>query len=156
MRPRVPDCPLCPPELLEPQPLAETRTFSLAADRHPLACGHLVLLPREHLPRFAALPVDSAEELGRLMRWTEEMLAREVGPSTLLEYAAPGAEGEHAHAHILPNLPVDVQGDDEGLPVDGPADLAAAWRRWGGYLWLRRQGRGLALPPSRLGREGLR
>jgi diadenosine tetraphosphate (Ap4A) HIT family hydrolase len=156
MRPRVPGCSLCLPDQLEPQLLAETRTFSLAADRRPLVDGHLVLLPREHLPRFAALPAEREAELRELLGWVEGLLAREAGPATVLEYAAPGAEAEHAHAHVVPHLAGGALEDGGGLGADGPADLAAAWERWGGYLWVHRQGRGVALPPARLAGPGLR
>src|SRR4051794_290163 len=81
MEPRDPDCPFCPAATLEPQLLAETRTFAVAADPRPLRDGHLILVPRAHLPSFAALPDSAASEWRSLLGRIERMLAREIGPA---------------------------------------------------------------------------
>ena len=157
MRARVPGCPLCFPDQVEPQLVAETKTFSLAADPRPLVEGHLLLLPRAHLPSLAALAPERGPELRELLDQVAGLLAREAGPPTALEYAtAEGAEG-HAHVHLIPDLATEgLQPAAEPLPADGPAELAAAWRRWGGYLWLWRGGHGRALPPASLPGGGAR
>ncbi len=151
MRRRVPGCPFCEADQLEPLLLAETRRFALATAQRPLAPGHLVLLPREHLPSFAALLPEADAELRELLGRIDAFTAGELGLATVVENWPSESEREHAHAHVLPDphgqLLAELRragGTAEPLGLI-PADLAALHQRGGSPVFAWRAGQAWAL-----------
>jgi diadenosine tetraphosphate (Ap4A) HIT family hydrolase/8-oxo-dGTP pyrophosphatase MutT (NUDIX family) len=131
-------CSFCPGSLREPQTLTETKHFSVVADRDPLRDGHLLIVPRDHVPCVAAFPADWDAELTGLCAEAQEFLGELYGPTIIYERA--GEPTRHAHLHIVPSA-VSVREtllrDRVGEPIDSPDDIRGWYERRGPYLYYR-------------------
>lgn len=146
-------CPFCDDHRLEPQIVAETRGFYLVADLHPLREGHLLIIPREHLPCYGALPEDQDAEFLRLKSEVSQFLAREYAPPVFLEHGVAGQSVKHAHLHAIPGasgILAAVAPGRESMEAKGPADVRAWYADRGPYLYCEEDGRAVVLTPGRI------
>jgi len=131
----VPGCSFCAGDQREPQTLTETKHFSLLADRNPLRDGHLLIVPREHLPSLGALPAAWDAELSGLKSEAEDFIREKHGPT--IAYERGEALNRHAHLHILPaDAPLALLSDQQTHSAAGLADLHAWYESRGPYLFL--------------------
>ena len=113
-----------------PEPILTTAHFELVADRYPIAPGHLLILPRTHLPCFGATPASWQAELEGLVRLTSSFLRDTYGEPMLWENGIAEQSVHHAHLHFIP-MPASVTTlppPREALRIRG----LGAVRRWFG------------------------
>jgi diadenosine tetraphosphate (Ap4A) HIT family hydrolase len=105
------ECPFC--ERLRFANVSSAGGMAVAfADRFPVADGHMLVVPRRHLPRLEDLPVSEWQDVFELVRET----ARELVASTDVDGvnvgvnsgAVAGQTVEHAHVHVIPRRFGDV------------------------------------------------
>lgn len=97
-------------------PVIETQNFLVLADVAPVRLGHLLVLPRQHLPALSLLSPDQRQEMGLLVRRIFDVLTVGFGSVALGEHGSNGSVlktgcMDHAHLHICPTVldPTSVQ-----------------------------------------------
>lgn len=140
-----PHCPFCDHEALEPQIVAETTGFCIAADRQPLYDGHLLLISRAHLPCFGALAPETHAEFVELKARAAAFLVAAYGPCVFFEHGVAGQTVPHAHLHAVPGAPSVLSAVARGREtraVASWADVHAWYETRGPYLYYEEAGRG--------------
>lgn len=92
---------------LESRILRETDNFLVVVDISPLTKGHLLLIPREHLLSFGAVPPEQRLECDRLIYETTEVLTMSYTRPIVMEHGSSschdgGACIAHAHLQFVP------------------------------------------------------
>lgn len=144
-------CAFCSPHLVEPQTVAETDGFLLVADLRPLLEGHLLIIPREHLPCYGALPQSLEPEFLRLKAEAAEFLAREYGAPVFFEHGVAAQTVPHAHLHAVPSAPSILSRlalGREWRQIQGLDDLRTCYAASGPYLYYEEGRRPLVLSMS--------
>jgi diadenosine tetraphosphate (Ap4A) HIT family hydrolase len=144
-------CPFCRYEAVESQLIADGDDFLIAADLHPLAEGHLLLIPRQHLACYGALPEASWDELARLKDRISSFLAAEYGEPSFFEHGVAGQTVPHAHLHAVPGLPrllPTLATDRVCVSVAGIAGIRSWFRARGPYLYYEEGGNAVLLEPG--------
>jgi diadenosine tetraphosphate (Ap4A) HIT family hydrolase len=132
-------CPFCDPIRRRPQVVAETASFWVLADIQPLAPGHLLLVPKDHLPCFGALPEPLDAELAALRASVARFLAEFPGVPLYFEHGVAGQTVPHAHLHALcvpvrPGLSEHLSTLGAPVPIPDPAALRRLYARGGPYV----------------------
>jgi ATP adenylyltransferase len=107
-----------PPAMRENLVLVATETAFVVLNRYPFTAGHLLVLPKRHVPDLSSLPADEHDALFRLVRDSAARLTRAVGAQGLniginLGQAAGAGLAEHLHVHMVPRW----NGDTNFMPV---------------------------------------
>lgn len=104
-------------------------------NRYPYTNGHVMVVPKDHVPDLETLAEPAALEMMRLARRTEALLRAVYRPEGLNlginigKCAGAGVAG-HVHLHILPRW----TGDSNFMTATGetrvlPEDLETTWTR---------------------------
>jgi ATP adenylyltransferase len=104
-------------------------------NRFPYNSGHLMVVPRSHVPALEDLPPAAFSELHQELRQAIEALKRAYGPEGMnlgmnLGRVAGAGIAEHLHWHVVPRW----GGDTNFMPVIGdlrvvPEALDVSWAR---------------------------
>lgn len=115
--------------------LERGRTAYLVLNAFPYNGGHLMAVPYRHTASLAELPLETAEELMRLMRRAEQVLRQVYRPDGLnlglnLGESAGAGVAHHVHVHAVPRW----SGDTNFMTVVGetrvlPEMLENSWTR---------------------------
>ena len=121
-------------------PLYETEHFAVMAPRFPLAPGHLLIVPRQHIAVFAEVPLAWFGELERLTTVVREFQRAEYGREAFIREQGSPVERQavhHAHMHLVPVPFVpDVPAIEGGQRIGSWAAAAVASRRMSGYHYI--------------------
>jgi len=131
--------------------MADGDDFLIVADLHPLVEGHLLLIPRQHLACYGALPEAAWDELARLKDRISRFLVAEYGEPSFFEHGVAGQTVPHAHLHAVPGLPTllpTLAIDRACVPVSGIADIRSWFRAHGPYLYYEEGGSAVLLEPG--------
>ncbi len=126
-----------PSDSRQTTPLMVSKHFYVYASRFPLASGHLLIVPREHIPVYAEVPILWHRELERVIAtvrsfqremYGKESFAREQG-------SPPGSPGNrqsvrHAHFHLIP-----FDGDGSPLPAFAGETKLRSFADLARYRW---------------------
>lgn len=87
--------------------LHETEHFLVMSDLSPLAPGHLLIIPREHLLSFGSVPTEQRVELERFISKIAGVLSEHYSPPTIMEHGSSsrshgGKTVSHAHLQVFP------------------------------------------------------
>lgn len=90
----------------------ETDTLLVLMDIDPVTPGHLLVIPKAHLPALADLPEELAGEMFSVARRMAAALRRsslrcEGVNLFYADGAAAFQEIDHSHLHVLPRYPAD-------------------------------------------------
>jgi diadenosine tetraphosphate (Ap4A) HIT family hydrolase len=103
-------CPFC--DLQADRVWAENEKALALYDGYPLAEGHTLVVPREHVASLFDLGVDEQMAVWRLVADVRSALARRFGPDGfnvgLNDGQAAGQTVSHAHVHVVPRYSGDV------------------------------------------------
>ena len=140
-------CAFCNRDATRDTLLYEGRDFYVIADHAPIAEGHLLLIPREHLPHLAALPDHLHDEFESLKALLGDFVLSNYGALTYWENGIFGQSVPHAHLHAIsvsfdPSLYLD-----QGRAFSGIAGLQAE-HDGGHYFMIEQQGEARLLPPD--------
>jgi len=110
------------------------RTFAIL-NRFPYNNGHLMVVPRSHVPELAGLPREENEELAEKLRVAVRLLGQAYGAQGYnlgmnLGRVAGAGIADHLHWHVVPRW----NGDTNFMPVLGQTKvmiehLQASWDR---------------------------
>lgn len=135
----VSHCPFCHPAALE-NLLLETEHFLVLGDHAPLVDGHILIIPREHLPCYGALPAALDAEFLELKQRVSAFLMQHYRAPVFFEHGVFHQTVFHAHLHAFPfgpiHLDVPTLAAGDGQPVDGLADIRAWYAPHGPYFYL--------------------
>lgn len=128
--PSEPDCPFCG---VEPERVvAETRDAIAIRDRHPLARGHTLVLPKAHGASLFAHPPRVQAQIWALVSDVRAALETELAPHGfnvgVNDGSAAGQTVAHAHVHVIPRFEGDVADPRGGVRWVIP-ERAAYWTR---------------------------
>lgn len=131
------ECAFCQHEALEVI-LTETPNFLVLADHAPLVAGHVLIVPREHLACYGALPVALEAEFLALKGRVAAFLRAAYAKATFFEHGVFHQTVFHAHLHAFPfgavSLPFHVM--NEARPAHGLTDVRAWYAKHGHYFYL--------------------
>jgi diadenosine tetraphosphate (Ap4A) HIT family hydrolase len=110
-------CPFC---LLGPeQILAENRHAVAIRDRYPLAEGHTLIIPRQHVGSVFDLPAEEVVAIWALVAEVRNNLVQEIAPDAFTigvnDGPAAGQTVMHAHVHVVPRHCGDVRDPRGGI-----------------------------------------
>jgi ATP adenylyltransferase len=114
--------------LAEPLFVHGGTTAFVVLNKFPYNNGHLMVVPRRHVPRLGDLSQAELLEIMTLAQAAERALGREYGPQAFnmginLGKAAGAGIAEHLHLHVVPRWDGDtsfmsVLGDTRVLPEE--------------------------------------
>ena len=98
--------------------VVKTERALVMLNRYPFASGHLLVIPRVHVPDLENLSAEEYDHLFRLVRESVTRLKKAVscdGVNVGINLGAPAGAGvrEHLHVHIVPRW----SGDTNFMPV---------------------------------------
>ena len=77
-------------------------------DIHPIRAGHVLIVPRAHVPTFETLPPELGHEIFDLAQRLAPIL-RTQWNAARAAFLFTGTDIAHAHAHVLPMVePTDI------------------------------------------------
>lgn len=121
-------CVFCAPD--EKLFLRSTRFASVILDRHPVAPGHALVVPRRHVASIFELANDELLGLWRLVAWYRTGGAGNVVPDGwnigVNDGLAAGQTVAHAHVHVIPRRRGDRADPRGGIRWIFP-DTARYW-----------------------------
>lgn len=130
--------------------LTRTRHFDIRASAFPLAPGHILITPRDHILTMGDVPVAWYPELEACANWVRQFhedaynqhtFTREQG-SPLVRQAA-----RHAHLHLVPVSGVVVLGRvPQAREVKSLLGVARYRAKHGGYHFVESNGKRLVMP----------
>lgn len=136
-------CIFCNPDLPPPQGskgtiLEDRGLFWILLDNHPLAAGHLLIVPKEHVACVGAYSDELMdafdEELARCLAFVEE----HYGRAAWFEHGVLGQTVFHSHVHVLPYdggvRELVPEGNDAISTVEEARDLRWLYEAQQGYL----------------------
>jgi ATP adenylyltransferase len=114
--------------------VAEQRTCFVILNLYPYNSGHVMVVPRRHVPTLAALEPDELTELAGLTRQSEMAITRAYSPEGInvgINLGRPAGAGivDHLHVHLVPRWAGDtnfmsVVGQVRVLPEELPQTAA--------------------------------
>jgi diadenosine tetraphosphate (Ap4A) HIT family hydrolase len=135
----VGDCVFCTREG-QPEALFETAGLRVVPDKFPMTPGHILIIPKEHLPCLAAAPEGLLAEVEAAAARVRHFLREAYGSEAMAwENGVAGQTVPHAHLHLLP-LPLaelpPVFRDAELVPIDGWEPVRRHYERHGSYRYV--------------------
>ncbi|MFH0832333.1 MAG: HIT family protein [Candidatus Aenigmatarchaeota archaeon] len=95
-------CPHCPGGFGLKYPLFHDDYFWIVCDAHPLTEGHILVIPKAHVPCMAALDNNAFVKFRELYENVSNFLNRAYGRTAVFEHGIAGQSVFHAHTHFLP------------------------------------------------------
>jgi diadenosine tetraphosphate (Ap4A) HIT family hydrolase len=99
--------------------VARSATAEAFPDAHPLSPGHRLIVPRRHVQSIFDLGEDRFADLWRLVHEVRGIPTERYLPAGLAvgcnDGAAAGQTVEHAHVHVIPRFPGDVEDPRGGI-----------------------------------------
>ncbi len=110
-------CPFCHPA---PERITHQSEFALALlDAYPVAPGHTLVIPRQHVPSLYDLPAREQDALWHLVRQVRQSLTDQFQPDAFNigcnDGPAAGQTVLHAHIHVIPRHFGDVSDPRGGI-----------------------------------------
>lgn len=99
--------------------LHQTDAFYVIADYAPLTPGHLLLIPKQHVPCLAELPPGYDAEFESVKSLIAQFALETYGRLTFWENGIVGQSVPHGHLHALPWSPDPARLANAGTPIDG-------------------------------------
>ncbi|MCI0536339.1 MAG: HIT family protein [Verrucomicrobiales bacterium] len=112
--------------------VAQTDNFLALPSVSPLARGHLLILPRSHIPSMTQLASEKFDEFLAFAREHCRRIEERLGSVLVFEHGvgrgeAGGCGVDHAHLHILPLSPSSAERVrtvvNAGYPLRSPASF---------------------------------
>lgn len=134
------DCPHCNPQSFALKHLLlDSSHFRVVCDVHPLTEGHILIIPKEHIPCIGACFEATFRELEKLYDKVVDFQKVTYGKHVIFEHGVVGQTVLHAHVHFLP-FPGELQDivpeKDNTRPLSSLGELQNIYRRDGKYLFL--------------------
>jgi diadenosine tetraphosphate (Ap4A) HIT family hydrolase len=109
-------CPFCSPSR---SPVLSSKHSFAFYDAYPVSEGHLLVVPKEHVPAYFQLSEQQESDLWKLVQRAKEHLEKKYHPDGFNvgfnEGAAAGQTIHHVHIHIIPRYQGDVEDPTGGI-----------------------------------------
>ena len=150
-----PSCPHCNDQLFAlKHPLLITEQFRVVCDVHPLAEGHILIIPKQPISCVGEFSPEMLEEFIKLYDSTSEFVKATYGSVSSFEHGKIGQTVYHAHVHILPfdGKPEDIisEGSEHMTSIQSMKDVQSEYKTRGQYLFFS-VGEGHGLVDTKLG-----
>ena len=133
-------CPHCDPasdaftDLLE-----ETEHFRIVCDYHPLAEGHILIIPKQHLSCVGEYSKVLFEEFIGHYETVVAFLKKHYGGVSVFEHGKIGQSVFHSHVHFLPYvgdpLTIVPEGREHLVALPSFVELQRLFKQYGRYLF---------------------
>ena len=114
---RTEKCPFC--NISEERVIAEDRKMIAIPDEFPVANGHTLVIPKEHVRSVFQLDTNESAHLWDFVVKIRQLLANRFKPDGfsigINDGDAAGQTVSHAHIHIIPRYKGDVEDPRGGL-----------------------------------------
>ena len=114
---RTEKCPFC--NISADRVIAEDRNIIAIADEFPVANGHTLVIPKEHVRSVFQLDTNESANLWKFVVKVRQLLADRFKPDGfnigINDGDAAGQTVSHAHIHIIPRYKGDVEDPRGGL-----------------------------------------
>ena len=124
--------------------LAETEHFILLADHAPLVEGHLLIVPRQHLACYGALPPALEADFLAAKRRAGAFLRTRYREPIFFEHGVFRQTVFHAHLHAIPfgavRFGVRALAAEHGRPVGALDDVRGWYAECGHYFYIEEPG----------------
>ena len=109
------DCELCRPE----EVVIENELAYVRHDNHALSRGHMLVVPKRHVPDFFAMSAEEQLAVVRLLGDAQRLVAARHSPDGYNIGAnvgkAAGQSRMHVHVHLIPRYAGDVPDPGGGI-----------------------------------------
>jgi diadenosine tetraphosphate (Ap4A) HIT family hydrolase len=134
------NCPHCDPNSFAlKHPLETTRNFYAVCDVHPLAEGHVLIIPKNHYSCAGEYPGEILMEFMSLYDKVSNFIKKQYGTLASFEHGIIGQTVFHSHVHILPfkGKVTDIvpEGGNRIKPLPSLFDLRELFEKEKGYLF---------------------
>ena len=142
-------CPFCQKGSFSPYLVAETQHFMVVCDYSPVAEGHILLVPKEHYPCYATLPISLLDELLEIKDQVTSFLSAYYSTPVFFEHGVAGQSVPHAHLHAAPAPKRSAEGDivanvlreaGQVTEIRGIFELLESFDKIGPYLYWEQNG----------------
>ncbi len=103
-------CPFC--NVASDRTFVRSSTAIAIRDAFPVANGHTLVIPRQHVPSIFDLPDSDQAQLWRLVAKVRSALAEQLSPDGfnigINDGESAGQTVPHAHIHVIPRCSGDV------------------------------------------------
>ena len=112
-------CPFCDDFAAGRNVVRAAGPFFFRWDRHPVAEGHLLVIPKRHVEWFSELSLIESQGLGSALQEAMELVKAKVNPDAvnigINDGAAAGRTVPHLHIHVIPRRSGDVEDPRGGV-----------------------------------------
>jgi diadenosine tetraphosphate (Ap4A) HIT family hydrolase len=117
--------------------LEQTENFYIVCDAHPLAEGHILIIPKRHISCVGNCPEYLFEEFLRLNEKVSDFLEKEYGSVSSFEHGILGQTVFHSHIHYLPftGKAIDIVPENKLKGIKTLFELKDLLKIDGGYLF---------------------
>lgn len=132
-------CRHCPGGEQLKDPLFENEYFWVVCDFHPLAQGHILIIPKNHISCFGALEEKAFLNFVDIYEKTKKFINENYGQAVIFEHGIVGQTVFHAHMHFLPfnGLINDVIREKENLvKINSLHEIKKEFDKNGRYLFI--------------------
>jgi diadenosine tetraphosphate (Ap4A) HIT family hydrolase len=126
-----------------------TDDFYILSDIGPIVPGHLLLIPRQHIPCLATLDKELEKPFFVLKEKIISFLRKNYGQPIIFEHGVTGQTVFHAHIHFIPtNEPLldKILGKVEARKIESLQDIRRYYKKDGSYLYLEEGSRKYIVP----------
>lgn len=134
------DCKFCDTSLLSSHyPIEETDNFYIVLEGYSIVGGHILLIPRSHMPCVGAFSKDLFDEFLELDAKIKNFIIQTYGSMASFEHGVYGQTIYHSHVHYLPYNGTSNEIIPEGTKyyyrLNSLDDLKTMYEKDGGYLY---------------------
>lgn len=97
------ECIFCEIDKIKPNIIWESKIFFVKVGVGILAPGHIMLISKEHLSCFAALPGEQSKEFLSMKERIADKIKSNFSEPIIFEHGIYGQTVNHAHLHFIPN-----------------------------------------------------
>ncbi len=142
---RANNCPLCNQKQLAPSSiLRETENFYIVCDANPITEGHILIIPKKHIPCVGEFDDAQFKEFQILDKQVSVFIIETYGNVASFEHGVFGQTVFHSHVHYLPfkgDLNDIVPEKDKISEIKSIEELKKIYGNDGGYLYISIEGK---------------
>jgi histidine triad (HIT) family protein len=134
------NCPHCDPNSFAlKHPLKETDNFWVVCDVHPIAKGHVLIIPKAHVSCIGEYPPDLYREFIELYSEFSRFIEKAYGGLSTFEHGKVSQTVFHSHVHIVPfkGTPQEIipEGENTYTMLKDMNELIDIYNKKGSYLF---------------------
>ncbi|MDD5040257.1 MAG: HIT family protein [Patescibacteria group bacterium] len=138
MQKSIGNCAHCPGGIGLEYPLYDDDLFWVVCDVHPIVRGHILMIPKEHIPAMGSLSAAAFQRYADIYQKIKFFINAVYGEAGIFEHGVTGQTVFHAHTHFLPfNHGTDeIISDNNALhKLSGFSDIRKEFAKKGKYLF---------------------